>query len=69
MTLLYLLGGRQRKLLFKNEEEQRLYEAAILLLLDTATGKATVELEYKEVQQKISEPRALNSSEASASMS
>jgi hypothetical protein len=47
MSHLYLLGGRQRKLLFKNEEEQRLYEAAIILLLDTSAGTAKVELEYK----------------------
>ncbi|HXM66186.1 MAG TPA: hypothetical protein VN911_05600 [Candidatus Acidoferrum sp.] len=47
MSHLYLLGGRQRKLLFKDEEEQRLYEAAIILLLDTSTGSAKVELEYK----------------------
>src|SRR5258708_20187970 len=47
MSLLYLHGGRQRKLLFKNEEEQRLYEAALILLLDTSAGTARVELEYK----------------------
>ncbi len=47
MSLLYLLGGRQRKLLFRNEEEQRLYEAAIILLVDTSTGAVKVELEYK----------------------
>jgi hypothetical protein len=47
MSLLYLLGGRQRKLLFRNEEEQRLYEAAIILLLDTETGAGNVKLEYK----------------------
>jgi hypothetical protein len=47
MSLLYLLGGRQRKLLFKHEEEQRLYEAAIILLLDTSAGTAKVEVEYK----------------------
>jgi hypothetical protein len=47
MSHLYLLGGRQRKLLFKNEEEQRLYEAAIILLLDTSAGTAKVALEYK----------------------
>jgi len=47
MSLLYLLGARQRKLLFKNEEEQRLYEAALILLMDSSTGTATVEVEYK----------------------
>lgn len=47
MSLLYLLGGRQRKLLFKNEDEQRLYEAALILLLDTSARTVKVELEYK----------------------
>ncbi len=47
MSLLYLLGGRQRKLLFKSEDEQRLYEAAIILRVDTSAGIASVELEYK----------------------
>jgi hypothetical protein len=47
MSHLYLLGGRQRKLLFKTEEEQRLYEAAIILRLDTSSSIASVELEYK----------------------
>jgi hypothetical protein len=47
MSFLYVLGGRQRKLLFKDEEEQRLYEAAIVLLVDTTTGAATVEVDYQ----------------------
>jgi len=47
MSSLYVLGGRQRKSLFKNEEEQRLYEAAIILLLDTSAGTARVVFEYK----------------------
>jgi hypothetical protein len=47
MSFLYLLGGRQRKSLFKNAEEQRLYEAALILLVDTSTGIANVEIEYK----------------------
>jgi len=47
MSSLYLLGGRQRKSLFKNEDEERLYEAAIILLLDTSSGTAGVEVEYK----------------------
>jgi hypothetical protein len=59
MSHLYLLGGRQRKLLFKNEEEQRLYEAAIILRLDTSTSIASVELEYK------TPPEARASDEAS----
>jgi hypothetical protein len=47
MSFLYLLGGRQRKLLFKKEEEQHLYEAALILRLDTALDTVSVELEYK----------------------
>jgi hypothetical protein len=47
MSVLYLTGGRQRKLLFKHEKEQRLYEAALILSLDTATGIARLEVEYK----------------------
>ena len=47
MSLLYLLGGRQRKLLFTDEDESRLYEAALILRLDTETGTAALEVEYK----------------------
>jgi hypothetical protein len=47
MSLLYLLGGRQRKLLFKKEDEFRLYEAALILRLDTETGTCILEVEYK----------------------
>jgi len=47
MSLLYLLGGRQRTLLFKHEDEFRLYEAALILRLDTVAGIANLEVEYK----------------------
>lgn len=47
MSLLYLLGGRQRKLLFKNEDESHLYEAALILLLDTVAGTTILQMEYK----------------------
>ena len=47
MSFLYLLGGRQRKLLFKKEEEQHLYETALILRLDTVVDAVSVELEYK----------------------
>jgi hypothetical protein len=46
MSLLYVLGGRQRKLLFKSEDESRLYEAALILRLDTEAETAKVEVEY-----------------------
>ncbi len=39
MASLYVLGARQRKLLFKHEEEQNLYEAALILRIDTETGR------------------------------
>lgn len=59
MSFLYLLGGRQRKLLFKHEEEQRLYEAALILRLDTSAETVSVEVEYK------SPPEARASEESS----
>jgi hypothetical protein len=59
MSFLYLLGGRQRKQLFKLEEEQRLYEAALILRLDTATETVTTEMEY------VTPPEARASAESS----
>lgn len=47
MGSLYVLGARQRKLLFKNEDEPHLYEAALILHLDTASGRVTTCVEYK----------------------
>jgi hypothetical protein len=59
MSLLYLLGGRQRKSIFRNEEEQHLYEAALIMVLDPATGTVKPLLEYK------SPPEARASDESS----
>ena len=59
MSSLYLLGGRQRKLLFKNAVEQRLYEAALILRVDTSLETAFLEVEYK------SPPEARASDESS----
>lgn len=59
MRFLYLTGGRQRRLVFKNEEEYRLYESAIILRLDTLNETASLELEYK------SPPEARASDESS----
>lgn len=59
MSFLYLLGGRQRKQLFKLEEEQRLYEAALILRLDTATETVATEMEY------VTPPEARASAESS----
>jgi hypothetical protein len=47
MSGLYLLGGRQRKLLLKSQEEWNLYEAALILHLDTETAKVRPCVEYK----------------------
>lgn len=43
---LYVLGARQRKLLFKDEEESHLYEAGLILEIDPATGSSSVCVEY-----------------------
>jgi hypothetical protein len=51
MSFLYLLGGRQRKSLFKHEEEQRLYETALILRLNTSDGTISSEVEYKSPPQ------------------
>ena len=59
MRFLYLTGGRQRRLVFKNEEEYRLYESAIILRLDTLNETAILQLEYK------SPPEARASDESS----
>jgi hypothetical protein len=47
MAGLYLLGGRQRKLLLKSEQEWNLYESALILHLDTETGKVRTCVEYQ----------------------
>jgi len=47
MGPVYVLGAKQRELLFKNEEEQRLYESALILRLDPDRGSADVCVEYQ----------------------
>ncbi len=47
MSSLYLTGGRQRKLLFKNEEEQRLYESALIMRLYPTSDTSELMVEYK----------------------
>ncbi len=47
MTSLYVLGGRQRSLLVKEEEEWNLYESALILKLDTVTGSVQTCVEYR----------------------
>jgi hypothetical protein len=46
MARLYILGGRQRKILLKSEEEWNLYEAALILRLDTRSGQVETCVEY-----------------------
>jgi hypothetical protein len=47
MASIYVLGARQRNLLVKSEEEWNLYESALILRLDTETGKVRSCLEYQ----------------------
>ena len=47
MSGLYVLGGRQKKLRLKTEEEWNLYEAALLIELNIETGKAEKRVEYR----------------------
>lgn len=47
MACLYLLGGKQRKLLLRTEEEWNLYESALILKFDTDSGAVETCLEYK----------------------
>jgi hypothetical protein len=47
MSQLYVLGGRQRALLLKQEEEWNLYESALILRLDTESGEVATCVEYK----------------------
>ncbi len=51
MASLYVLGGRQRNLLFQDEEEWNLYEAALILQLDTDSGEVRTRVEYKSSPQ------------------
>jgi hypothetical protein len=47
MTHLYVLGGKQRNLLVKTEEEWNLYESALILRLDTESGAVETCVEHK----------------------
>src|SRR5271155_4862826 len=46
-NFLYLLGGRQRSLVLKSEEECSLYESALILMLNSETGAVRTCVEYK----------------------
>jgi hypothetical protein len=58
MSSLYVLGARQRKLLFKHEEEQNLYEAALILEVNPETRDVKTCVEYKSPLQACSGPNA-----------
>jgi hypothetical protein len=47
MSRLYVLGARQRNLFLKHEEEWNLYEAALILELDTESGRVRTCVEYR----------------------
>jgi hypothetical protein len=47
MARLYVLGGRQRNLLLKSEKEWNLYEAALILEIDTESKEVRARVEYK----------------------
>lgn len=47
MGWLYVLGAKQRNLLFQQEEEWNLYEAGLILQLDTESRRARTCVEYK----------------------
>jgi hypothetical protein len=61
MSCLYLLGGKQRRLLLKAEEEWNLYESALILKLDTNSGAVQTCFEYKTPSDV--RPHALSSSQ------
>ncbi|MGA1985509.1 MAG: hypothetical protein ABSG72_04515 [Candidatus Sulfotelmatobacter sp.] len=47
MASLYVLGARQKDLLLRHEREWNLYEAALILQLDTETGAVRTCIEYQ----------------------
>jgi hypothetical protein len=47
MSHLYVLGGKQRTLLLKQQEEWNLYESALILQLDTESGTVRTCFEYR----------------------
>lgn len=51
MEQLYILGAKQRKLLIKKEEEWNLYDTALILRLDPASGTIETCLEYKSAAE------------------
>jgi hypothetical protein len=58
MARLYVLGARQKNLMLKTEEEWNLYEAALILELDTETGRVKTRVEYKTPETARSTDRA-----------
>jgi hypothetical protein len=58
MARVYLLGGRQKKLMMMSEDEWNLYEAALILELNTETGEVKTCLEYKTPEEARSTDKA-----------
>lgn len=47
MESLYILGGRQRRILLGEQNDWNLYESALILRLDTTSGETSVCVDYK----------------------
>ena len=58
MSRLYILGGKQRDLLFRQEEEWTRYEAALLLEVDTDSGAVRTRVQYETPSEARPEERS-----------
>lgn len=61
MGPVYVLGAKQRELLLKNEEEQRLYDSALILKVDPESERADLCVKYQS-------PPAVRASSLSSSI-
>jgi len=55
---IYVTGGRQRKLLFKDEDESHLYETALILEVNPEDGSARICVEYQSPSEVRANERA-----------
>jgi len=51
MSSLYVLGARQRASLVKHEEEWNLYDEAVILEVNSDTGRVVKRVEYKSLEE------------------
>jgi hypothetical protein len=58
MSSLYVLGARQRKSLLKREWEWNLYDAAIILEVNTLSGAVRTCIEYKSPPEVLAGPKS-----------